>query len=179
MKRTITFLLLLTLAVSVSAQGFYSSQRLKPKQFTLGIEPAVLVNGNANFMLFLHGGVGIAKGVDLGLTFGTLSSTNYFGANLSFGMGQYLSATFGAHSFGVFGLDATLAANFPLRKDIRLFSGVDTDINFYDDKPHLQLWLPLGVEIGLRSNMSFVFETNIGLVKQSYHLIGAGVNFYF
>jgi hypothetical protein len=41
------------------------------------------------------------------------------------------------------------------------------------------LWVPVGLEIGLKSNMSFIFEAEIGLTDPAYHLIGGGLIFYF
>lgn len=177
-KKTLTLLLICTLSLGAFAQSFYKSQKLKPKQFHLALEPAVILNGEAHFMLFMHGGVGLTRGVDFNLSFGTFSHNNYLGANVGFGIGQYLSASFGAHHFDVFGLDGSLLANYPLRSDIRLFIGGDMHMNLYDQKAHLLVWLPVGIEIGLKKNISFVFETSIGLSKPAYSLIGAGINFY-
>jgi len=38
--------------------------------------------------------------------------------------------------------------------------------------------LPIGIEVGIRSNMSFIFEAEIGLTDPAYSLIGGGLNFY-
>lgn len=177
-KKTLTLLLICSLSISTYAQSFYNSQKLKPKQFHLALEPAVILNGKPHFMLFMHAGAGLTRGVDFNLSFGTFSNHNYLGANVGFGLGRYLSASFGAHHFDVFGLDGTLLAIFPLRSDIRLFTGGDLQMNLYNQRAHLLAWLPVGLEIGLKKNISFVFETNIGLTKPAYSLIGAGFNFY-
>lgn len=179
MKKILIVFLALVVSLSATSQVFNTGQTLKPKQFSLGIEPAVLINGNANFIFFLHGGVGITKGVDFGLTLGVLGASNYFGADVEFAIGKHLSVAAGAHNFGVFGIDGTLNATFPIRKDVRIFTGLDTDINFPANDTQLLLWLPIGVEIGMRSNMSFIFEAEIGLNNPAYSLIGGGLNFYF
>jgi hypothetical protein len=160
------------------AQVFNTGQTLKPKTFSIGIEPAVILGGNTDFILFVHGGAGIVKGVDLGLTIGVLGPGNYFGANVEFALGKQMSLAVGAHDFGAFGLDGTFNITFPIRQDVRIFTGADLDMNFGDNTQFL-LWLPVGLEIGLRSNMSFIFEAEIGLTDPAYHLIGGGLNFYF
>ncbi|HDP55112.1 MAG TPA: hypothetical protein ENN24_05460 [Bacteroidetes bacterium] len=178
MKKILLIVFAAAVSFSVTAQVFNTGQTLKPKKFSAGIEPAVLINGNAEFILFLHGGVGITKGVDFGLTLGVLGPSNYIGGDVEFAIGRNLSVAVGAHDFGVFGLDGTLNATFPIRKDIRIFTGADVDINFPKNSTQFLLWLPIGIEVGIRSNMSFIFETEIGLTDSAYSLIGGGVNFY-
>jgi hypothetical protein len=179
MKKVLTVFLAMVVSLSATSQVFNTGQTLKPKQFSLGIEPAVLINGNGNFILFLHGGAGITDGIDFGVTLGVLGSSNYFGADVEFAVGRLLSVAVGAHNFGVFGIDGTLNATFPIRKDVRIFTGADIDINFPANKTQLLLWLPIGVEVGLRNNVSFIFEAEIGLTDPAYSLIGGGLNFYF
>lgn len=179
MKKILTVFLAMVVSLSATSQVFNTGQTLKPKHFSLGIEPAVLINGNGNFILFLHGGAGITNDIDFGVTLGVLGSSNYFGADVEFAVGRLLSVAVGAHDFGVFGIDGTLNATFPIRKDVRIFTGADIDINFPTNNTQLLLWLPIGVEIGMRSNVSFIFEAEIGLTDPAYSLIGGGLNFYF
>lgn len=178
MKKTTIFLFAIILSTSVFSQVFKTGQTLKPKTFSVGIEPAILFNGGNQFMLFLHGGYGIVSGVDFGVTIGALGNNNYFGADIEFAIGRRTSVSFGAHDFGSFGLDATLLTTIPLRSDVRIFAGGDLDVRFPKNNTQFLLWAPIGVEVGLKSNMSFIFEASIGLTDPAYHLIGAGVNFY-
>jgi hypothetical protein len=178
MRRILILTLCLFVMGTVNAQVFNTGSTLKPNTFSMGIEPSVIISGDANFMLFLHGGYGIKSGIDLGVTVGVLGSDNYFGADVEFAVGKNMSLAFGAHNFGSFGLDGTFLFTFPIRGDIRIFSGADLDVNFGNSTNFL-LWIPLGVEVGLRKNMSFIFEAEIGLTPPAYHLIGGGVNFYF
>lgn len=177
MKRFYNTLILLGICSISFGQVFNTGQTLKPKAFSVGIEPAVVIGG-PDFILFLHGGYGLTKGIDFGLTVGVLGPGEYFGADVEFAMGKNFSLAAGAHHYGVFGLDGTFNITFPIRQDVRLFTGADLDVNFGNDIDFL-LWLPVGVEIGLRKNMSFIFEAEIGLTKPAYHLIGGGLNFYF
>jgi hypothetical protein len=179
MKKIILFITALLFTTSSFSQVFNTGQTLKPKSFSAGFEPALLLNGSTEFILFVHGGYGLKKGIDFGVSIGVLGPNNYIGADVEFGLARWTSFAFGAHHFGSFGLDGTLNVTFPIRKDVRVFSGADLDINFNDDKTRFLLWLPVGVEVGLRKNMSFIFEASIGLTDPAYHLIGGGLNFYF
>lgn len=178
MKRIGLLLIVTLFASTVFSQVFKTGQTLKPKTFSVGIEPAILLNGNADFILFLHGGYGLTKGVDIGAKVGVLGGTNYFGADIEFALGRQMSISFGAHDFGSFGLDGTFLATFPIRGDVRLYAGADADINFPGNDLSFLLWIPVGVEVGIKKSMSFIFEASIGLTQPAYHLIGAGVNFY-
>ncbi len=173
--------LVLSLVISgttLFGQVFNTGQTLKPKAFSVGIEPVVLINGGTDFILFLHGGMGLTKGIDFGMRIGALGPSNYFGADVEFAIAKQMSVAFGAHHFGDFVLDGIFNITFPIRKDVRIFTGGDLDVVF-GNKTQFLLWLPIGVEIGIKSNMSFIFEAEIGLTNSAYHLIGGGVNFYF
>ncbi|MFO8023296.1 MAG: hypothetical protein R6U65_12570, partial [Perlabentimonas sp.] len=63
MKRIGLLLIVTLFASTVFSQVFNTGQTLKPKTFSVGVEPAILLNGNADFILFLHGGYGLTKGV--------------------------------------------------------------------------------------------------------------------
>jgi len=101
------------------------------------------------------------------------------GADLEFALAKNISLAVGAHDFGVFGLDGTLNFTIPIRSGIRLYSGLDLDVNFPTSDTDFLLWLPVGLEIGMGSNMSFIFEAEIALTDPAYNVIGGGVNFYF
>ena len=178
MKRTIllTFITVLSITL-VRSQVFHSAQTLKKGGFSLGVEPSVIVNGNESFYLFLHGGYGIKSGLDLALKFG-VGNENYFGADLEFAIKKNISLTVGAHDFGSFGLDGALLFNIPIKSDLKLVTGLDMDINF-PDEVELPLWLPIGLEVNLKKNMSLIFESEIGLTPPAYHFFGGGLAFYF
>lgn len=189
MKRIVILITASILAISVNAQVFNTGQTLKPMKVSLGIEPAVVINGNTEFMLFLHGNIGLVKGTDFGLKLGVLNGDTYISGDVEFALGKYLSVSAGAHHWGNFGVDGTLLGTWTLRKGIRLFGGLDTDVNFVsadtdndgEDELDTQflLWTPIGIEVGLRSNLAFIFEASIGLTDPAYNLIGGGVVIYF
>ncbi len=178
MKRIIlTSLATLFLLTFTKGQVFHSAKTLKKGAFSVGIEPSMLVNGGSDFYLFLHGGYGIKSGLDLSLKAG-LGDANYFGADLEFALAKNISLTVGAHDFFDFGLDGCLLFNIPIKGDVQLISGIDTDIDFANDVL-LRVWVPVGLEIYLKKNMSLLFEAEIGLTDPAYHMFGGGLAFYF
>ncbi|MFO7862494.1 MAG: hypothetical protein R6U85_00700 [Salinivirgaceae bacterium] len=190
MKKTLTLTLVVLLTTAIGySQTFSTGQTLKPKKWSVGFEPAILINGDSEFMLFGHAGYGLTKGVDLALKFGFLSDYGeYIGGDVEFGLGRYFSVMGGAHHFGDFGLDGNILGTYPIRSDVRLTSGFDLDINFIDnyndkgekDGKDTQFigWIPISLEVGIKKNMAFIFEASINVTDVGYHFIGGGLNFY-
>lgn len=179
MKKVGLLLLGAIFAMSVQAQVFNTATTLKRNSFSLGVEPVIHINGGNNgFMMFFHGGYGIKSGIDFAIKIGA-GGTTYFGADIEWALGRSVSLTTGAHNFGNFGLDGALNFSLPITRGVDIYSGVDMDINFGNNQVYLPVWIPIGLEIGLRSNMSFLFETEIGLTDPAYHIIGGGLAFYF
>jgi hypothetical protein len=68
MKKLFITIYALIIALSLQAQIFGTSGTLKKGTFSIGLEPAVLVNSGYNdFMFFAHGGYGLKQGIDLGI----------------------------------------------------------------------------------------------------------------
>lgn len=177
--RKLFILSLLLIAISLNAQVFNTSSTLKKGQFSAGFEPGLYFGGN-DFTLFLHGGIGLTSGADLGLKIGLLNGATYIGGDVEFQLGKIFSLSVGAHGQGNFGLDGTALFTFPIKSDVKLYTGLDMDILFYDNNDsQIPLWLPLGLEIAMKKNMSFLFETEISLTDYGSHFLGGGLNFYF
>ncbi len=177
MKKSITALAFLLLAVTLNAQVFNSASTLRKKQFSLGLEPALLMNGDNNLYLFMHGGVGLTSKVDFGIKLG-IGDEMFIGGDVEFRLARIISLSVGAHSFGEFGIDGTLLLSGPVSSGVYLFGGLDLDILLERDTDQLELWIPIGVEVALRRNMSFIFEAEIS-ATDSYNVLGGGLNFYF
>lgn len=166
------------IAISLNAQVFNTSSTLKRGQFSAGFEPG-LYFGGTDFTLFLYGGAGIASNTDLGLKIGLLNGATYVGGDVEFGLGKRFSLSVGAHGQDNFGLDGTALFTFPLKSGVRLYTGLDMDILFYDNNDvHIPLWIPLGLEIAMGNNMAFLFEAEIN-ITEGPHFLGGGLNFYF
>ena len=183
MKRLNIFLLCISMSVSGYSQVFHTGETLKRGVFSLGVEPAVFINGGSEFMLFFHGGYGIKNGIDLALKFG-IGNPNYFGADLEWKLANRISLTTGAHNFGDFGLDAGLNFTIPIKSDVKLYTGFDSDIVFSEDENGdaeilYPLWIPIGVEIALQKKMSMILKSEIGMTDPTYHVIVGKLNFYY
>jgi len=172
---------LLVLSLSARAQVFNTGTTLDNRQFSVGLNP---VFWDGDFGFFLHGGAGIKSGIDLGLHYGAINGrSNYVGADLEWqflGGMPSLSLATGGHVIGsTFGIDASFNMSFPIRGDADIYTGIDGDMNFYDSGSNLLLWLPVGVELGIRRGFSLLLEGEVGLTDAAYHVFGGGVAFYF
>ncbi len=178
MKKLLLIFPIWLIALALNAQVFNTSSTLKRGSFSAGFEPGVYTDNN-NFSLFLHGGIGITSGTDLGVKLGVLNGNTYLGGDVEFALGKRFSLSAGAHSWNNFGLDATGLFTFPIVKNAKLYTGLDMDILFPTNDVLIPLWVPLGLEIGVKSNMSFLFEAEISLTNVGSHYFGGGLNFYF
>ena len=182
MKKLLIAISLFCLPLLTFSQVFNTATILKPGKFSLGIEPVVYDN---NFGLFLHGGVGLARGVDLGIKYGFLNGGDYFGADLEWRLmagKPNISLTTGAHTiYGTMGLDLGLNLSFPITSTAALYTGFDSDINFYKDPIGSQFlpWIPVGVQLYLKPKMAFMLEAEIPLRNNANTIFGGGLNFYF
>jgi hypothetical protein len=141
---------------------------------------------NDDLGVFINGGYGLGSATDLGLRLGLGYNETYFGANVEWllkGGQPAISAAAGAHVFGDLGLDGTLNLSFPASRQIIIYTGLDMDINFVEvkDKKDTQVpvWLPLGVEIGLKSKVALLIELEIDVSDDAWTIFSAGVNFGF
>ena len=188
MKKITLLIVSAFLFMNVQGQVFNTGQTLKKGTFSLGVNPALHMDGGADgFILLAHAGYGIKSGLDISATFG-LADPTYFGADLEFALGNRVSLAVGAHNFHNFGLDGTLNFVIPIKSDIRLYTGLDADLDFYETTNSegnketemlTPVWFPIGLDIGLTHNMSMIFEAEIAITDEAYHIFGGGVNFYF
>ncbi|HEY4785126.1 MAG TPA: hypothetical protein VIH57_03715 [Bacteroidales bacterium] len=181
MKKLFIVSALLCISFISFSQVFNTATILKPGKFSLGIEPTIV---DRDLGLFLHGGVGLTRGVDLGLKYGFLPYNDYFGADLEWRLmagKPSISLTTGGHERGDFGLDLGLNLSFPVAKTASLYTGFDSDINFpkYSNGTQFLAWIPVGVQLYLKPRMAFMLEAEIPLNNVTYSIFGGGLNFYF
>jgi hypothetical protein len=179
MRKLFVVLVACVLAGSLHGQVFNTGQTLRPGNFSLGLNPVFF---NDDLGLFLHGGIGIKSGIDLGIRYGVLDGEDYFGADLEWRLVSgkpSVSLMTGGHVLYNFGLDFMLNVSFPIRSDTHLYSGLDSDIIFGDNDTHFLLWLPIGLELKLRRSIGFILEGEIPLTDPAYGIFGGGVAFYF
>ncbi len=178
-KNIILFALAVITSSGLFAQVFNTSSTLKLGQFSVGVEPALYINGGNDFNLFLHGGAGIASNIDFGVKLGVMGDAVYFGGDVEFSLNRFFSVAGGAHVYGDLGLDATGLITLPLGGVTDLYSGLDLDIILADGDTQFPLWIPIGIEIPLKKSILFYFETEIQLTDYGTHIIGGGVSFVF
>ncbi len=179
--KKIAFIGLFILASSaLNAQVFSTGQTLKPGRFSVGINP--VFQGN-NLGVYLHGGYGIATGLDLATKVGLGLGGNYFGADLEWalhGGKPYVSLTAGGHMQGSdVGIDGTLNLTVPVSKSVELFSGLDMDMNFGNNNTTLPVWVPIGMEVGIRQSIAIILEGDIAITDDAASIFGGGLAFYF
>jgi hypothetical protein len=182
MKKFLFILLLIVLPLSSFSQVFNTASTLKRGSFSIGIEPLLY---DRDLGLFLNGGIGLKSGLDLNIKYGFLKYSDYFGADLEWSLlatgKPNISLVTGGHVMHDFGLDLGLNLSFPIGNGAQLYSGIDTDINFYPSPTGTQLlaWLPLGVQVGLQHNMNFLLEAEVPLNNNAYVIFGGGIAFDF
>jgi len=179
MKKVKIALLVLFFPTLVFCQVFNTASTLAPGKFSLGVNPLVYDN---NLGLFLHGGVGIKPGIDFAMRYGFLEGADYFGADIEWrllGGKPSISLLTGAHKLYRGGLDLGLNISFPITGSVQLYTGLDMDIDFYPGQTFTPVWLPVGVEIPLKSRISFMFEAEIPLTDAARGIFGGGLAFYF
>jgi len=177
-------LLTLLSAVILPAQVLENAWTLRSGKMNLG---AFLTDyENDDLGIFVTGGYGLGPGTDLGLRLGLGYFETYFGANVEWmlkGGKPAISLAAGAHVFNDLGLDGTLNLTFPASRQINIYTGLDMDINFVeirDEKDtRVPVWLLLGTEIGLKSDVALLIELEFDLSDDAWSIFSAGVNFGF
>lgn len=178
MKRIAIIFIFSLFMSGISAQVFQTAYTLKPGAFSLGINPAIAHNDAA---LFLHGGYGLKQGMDLGVKLGLGWGEPYFGADLKWTMSvgmPSLAVSAGVHVHYNPGFDGTLNITFPLNSSSRLYTGLDADIVFADNI-FMPVWVPIGLEVGIRQGMSVILEGSLGVTTYAPHIMNGGLVFYF
>jgi len=190
MKKVLIALFLICLlgsAPAARADVFGTAGILRPGGFAFGIEPSLTFNPS-DFMLYLHGGLGLVRGIDLDLKLG-LGSETYFGGDVEFSLipdGKStpgLSFTAGAHGTGNMGLDAILLLSNRF-STFSLYGALDADIEFVDNgqggsEVLMPLYFDLGVAIPISRQFEFLLEGNIAITNVGVSGLSGGVVFYF
>ncbi|MFC1501961.1 hypothetical protein ACFL6A_00945 [bacterium] len=182
MKKLAFVLMLVIIPIQLSAQVFGTGQTLKPGRMSLGVNPAAYLNTNNNdFYLFLHGGIGMSRRMDLGIKVGVLGDVTYFGADLEWCLSRrspHISISVGAHHYNEFGLDGILNFTFPLGRRMSIYTGLDLDVNFINGNTTAPFWLFIGSDISIARRIGFLIEAEIGINASAYNIISGGFNFY-
>lgn len=182
MNKLLFTALFIIICANSHAQVFGTAQTLAKNTGNIGIMPTIFdYDGDNDFMMFLQGGYGLTKGIDLGVKIGILGDENYFGADVEFHSKKNFSIAGGIHSYVDFGLDLTGLYTFNLNNKARLTTGLDMDIVFSDPNTLVPLWIPLNLEVDIKKDLVFMLEAGIDtkLFDESYHIMSGGFQYYF
>lgn len=179
MKRGIILLSLVFIALIGKAQVFNTAGVLRSGEAAVGFEPSMFVyDGNTEFLMFFHAGVGIGRNIDIGAKIGAFGDENYYGGDVEFSISRNLSLSAGAHHFYDFGFDGTVNVTVPLASGTKLITGLDMDINF-GDETKIPLWVPIGIRVAIGNGWSVIMESEIELTDEAYHYFGIGMAYGF
>ncbi len=182
MRKKFLFVCVLLGFQIASAQVHNSAGTLRPGRFSLGIAPIFFVDRGSDVGLFLHGGVGIARNMDLSLKFRLNNNDTYFGGDLEFALLKgmpTLSLAAGMHAYNKMGIDVTFNLTFPIRKIASLYGCLDLDVEFNDHDTNLPLWGVIGFEVMARRQLGILMEIDIGITERAPNMFGIGLCVYF
>ncbi len=193
MKRRTASILLAGMLVAgtwtpLQAGVFGTATTLRPGHFALGLEPSFAFSP-AEFLLYLHGGVGLTRAIDLDLKLG-FGSYTYFGADVEFVLlpdragTPGISWVAGAHGTSHLGFDSSLILSNRF-KTFSLYGALDADFEVLQNDADrttevlVPLYFDLGVAIPLSRQVEFLLEGNIGITSPANSGLSGGVMFYF
>jgi len=180
MRLKLTLLVIVLAMLSTGrAQVLNSGISLKSDKFRLGLLPTVLSD---NFGIFVQGGYGLRSDMDINFRIGAGYPDMYVGADLEFMIltrKPYFSVSAGAHYFGDVGLDASGTFTIPIDPQVHLYTGLDMDIIFNEDKTNVPFWFRLGAEVAFKKNLSILLEAGLGINDPAYSIFSGGFNIYF
>jgi len=179
MKKLILILLTTTFPTLLFSQSFNTAQLLNPGRYSFGINPVLYEKEPG---IFIHGGYGINKKIDLAVRYGFLAGADYIGADVEWYIAKAgridISLVTGGHIRKDLGLDAGGVASFPVTHYATIFTGVDVDVVFQKQVEHYT-WVPLGVEVVFKHNAAFILEVDVPMSEWAWNIFGGGVMFYF
>ncbi len=166
----------------VHGQVHNSAGTLRPGRFSLGVAPVFFVDRDGDVGLFLHGGVGITRRLDLSLKFRLNDHDTYFGGDLEFALLKgmpSISLAAGLHSYHDLGIDMTFNLTFPLRHIASFYGCLDMDVEFADHDTYFPVWGVIGFEVMARRHLGILMEIDIGITDPAPNIFGIGLCVYF
>ena len=167
---------------TANAQVHNSASTLRPGRFSLGIAPLFFVDRGNDVGLFLHGGIGITRRMDLSLKLRLNNDDLYFGGDLEFALLKgmpSLSLATGLHSYHDLGIDITFNLTFPIRHIAAFYGCLDMDVEFGDHDTYFPVWGVIGFEVMVRRHLGITMEIDIGITEPAPNIFGIGLSVYF
>jgi len=182
MRKIVVGVIVLSFMGSSYCQVCNSASTLRPGQFSIGIAPIIYVDYGRDVGLFLNGGVGITRSIDLSLKLILNDNLTYFGGDLEFAILKgmpTISLAAGMHAYNNVGIDATFNLTFPIRGIVAIYCGLDNDIEFHDHGTSFPFWGFIGLQAMLRRHFGIFMEIDIGINDPAPNMLDLGLNVYF
>jgi hypothetical protein len=173
----------LLLPTASHAQVYNTAQKMKNGVFRFCIAPLILVeNGDADPGMYLLGGVGLTRTLDLYLSTRVANrDRSNFGVGLQWAIVKgipALSLTTGGHVGPDIGIDGTFDLSFSLGNSVVLYGGLDMDVDFHDNGTVVPAWIFIGPKVQIRRNTTLYLEIDIGMTEATPSILGLGLGFY-
>ncbi len=170
------------------AEAFHTARTLKPRAFSIGIEPEFVLQNPVGVELNFHGGMGLVSGLDLGVTYRLpLPNSNLpqsLGLDLEVELvndthlSPALSLTLGGHAtdWNRYWLDGTLMISKVFRR-LEPFAALDCDVSLPPYDVYAAMRLIGGLSIRLSRVTEVIVEGGWGVRNSPSH-VSFGLNFY-
>jgi len=170
------------------AEVFHTARTLKPRALSLGLEPQVMLVQPPAYQLNLHGGLGLAQAIDLGILYELPLTGAYAPASLGVDVevgilsdsaaSPALSFALGAHvdDWNWYYLDGTLMLSKVFHR-FEPFVALDVDLSLPPAEVVPRFRLVGGLDFHLSRVTELIIELGIGLRGNTSYL-SAGFNFY-
>jgi hypothetical protein len=179
MKSFLLSIFLLFTSLCAFSQTFSDGKILRPGHFSVGLNPVLEQTLPG---IYVRGGYGINRHLNLNAKFGAFEGKDYAGADLEWivksNRKMDISCRVGAHAISDLGLDAGLAAGFTLNTHATFFSGLDLDFNFNMNHDRF-FWVPLGLKFFISPSLRLILEADIPVVEFAPSIFGGGLVFNF
>jgi hypothetical protein len=182
MRKIAVCSIVLSLVCLSSGQVCNSATTLRPGQFSIGIAPIIYVHPGSDVGLFLNGGVGITRGMDMSLKLILNEHSTYFGGDVEFvvlSRFPTISLAAGMHAHDNIGIDGTFNLTLPIRNIISLYGGLDGDIEFHDHGTGFPFWGFAGMQVMVRKHLGMFMEIDIGINDSAPSMLDLGLNVFF
>lgn len=188
MKNILLSLLALTfLSNGLTAQVFNTGLTLRGGEISIGINPAYYNTASGNLGLYLHGGYGISKKLDIAFKYGLFDGANYIGGDLEYNVLKkgniHFSVSSGLHGWKGISIGADFTGNITFQVNkMEFYSGLDLDVDFIktsaDRVPNTKIWLPIGFNTNIMDKLELILEADIAINNNATSIFGGGLVVY-
>lgn len=178
MKRIATIFGMLIISYNLIGQVFNGIEYkyFRRGDFVFAFEPAIHTNDpSKGFNFKFYGNYAINKTLSWE---GRLAGGGllYIGSGFKWNVNNTVITSVGIHYFDNPGLDGSINFSLPLSRDIRFYTGGDSDCAFSDNGIQLYAWIPVGIVFDIDVKKSFFIEADVAVLGPTKsHIIGVGL----